>query len=122
MVFFPAGNMPPWPGLAPWDNLITIIFTLCIVGSYAINSSLFDVFIMLIFGFIGYLMQKADIPISPAVLGLILGPMAESHFRRSLLLSEGNFNIFFQSPISIFFFIMAIITLFSPILKRKRGQ
>ncbi len=101
-----------------------IFFILCVVGSYAINTNFFDVGVMLFFGILGYFMQKADISVSPAVLGLILGPMAESNFRRALLMSEGTYGIFFTSPIAWVFVILTLFTLLGPkigeILKKKK--
>jgi putative tricarboxylic transport membrane protein len=97
--------------------LTPIIFALCIVGSYAINNSLFDVKVMFISGIIGYFMNKLEFPSSPIILALILGPMAEGHFRRALVMSNGSASIFFTSPISLVFIIIAVITLFWPIVK-----
>ncbi|WP_320130237.1 tripartite tricarboxylate transporter permease [uncultured Sphaerochaeta sp.] len=98
----------------PKTILTPMIFILCIVGSYAINTSFFDVGVMLFFGILGYFMQKADISVSPAVLGIILGPMAESNFRRALLMSEGSYKIFFSSAIAIVFIALIFFTLFVP--------
>ena len=110
----------------PKSILTPMIFVLCVVGSYAINTSFFDVGVMLFFGVLGYFLQKADASVSPAVLGLILGPMAESNFRRALLMSEGNYGIFFTSPIAWVFLILTVITLFGPFigdyLKKRKAQ
>lgn len=110
----------------PKSLLTPMIFVLCVVGSYAINTSFFDVGVMLFFGVLGYFLQKADASVSPAVLGLILGPMAESNFRRALLMSEGNYGIFFTSPIAWVFLILTVITLFGPFigdyLKKRKAQ
>jgi putative tricarboxylic transport membrane protein len=110
----------------PKPILTPMIFVLCVVGSYAINTSFFDVGVMLFFGVLGYFLQKADASVSPAVLGLILGPMAESNFRRALLMSEGNYGIFFTSPIAWVFLILTVITLFGPFvgdyLKKRKTQ
>jgi putative tricarboxylic transport membrane protein len=76
----------------------TLLF--CILGAYSINQSVFDVWVMLGFGVIGYLLRKLDFPLAPAVLGLILGPMLEKSLRTSLEMSAGDFSIFFTRPIS----------------------
>ncbi|MFI3173253.1 MAG: tripartite tricarboxylate transporter permease [Eubacteriales bacterium] len=102
----------------PKPILTPIIMVLCVVGSYSINNNLFDVGVMVVFGLIGYFLQKLKVPTSPAVLALILGPLAESHFRRALLMSEGAFTTFFSTPISIFFLIMTALTLVGPMLKK----
>lgn len=106
----------------PKTILTPIIFVLCIVGSYAINNNFFDIGIMMFFGFIGYFMSKIQVPASPAVLGLILGPLAEKNFRTALLKSKGDYMTFIQSPISIFFLIMVIITLFVPFIKKLKKK
>jgi len=101
----------------PKEILVPIIFLLCFVGSFALNNNIFDVIVMLVFGIIGYFMSKVEISASPAVLGLILGPMAESHFRRSLLMSKGNLATFFSTGICWFFFILIIVSLGIPVLR-----
>ncbi|MGG1662007.1 tripartite tricarboxylate transporter permease [Brevibacillus sp. NRS-1366] len=101
----------------PKSILTPMILVLCIVGSYAINNSFFDVGVMLVSGIIGYFMQKKDFPASPIVLALILGPMAESQFRRSLALSDGSYDIFFTRPITCLLLVVSLLTLFTPIIK-----
>ena len=73
-----------------------------ILGSYALRNNMFDVGAMLLIAVIGYFFLKLEIPIAPIVLALILGPLAESNLRRSLLLSQGSASIFFTRPICIF--------------------
>ena len=102
----------------PKAILTPVILMLCVVGSYAINNNLFDVIIMLIAGIIGYYMQKFDFPASPIVLAIILGPMAESNFRRALALSNGTYEIFYTRPITLVLLLLSIITLFTPIIKK----
>lgn len=111
----------------PKTVLVPIIFLLCIVGSYAINNSFFDVGVMMVSGIAGYFMDKIKVPASPAVLGLILGPLAESNMRRALVMSEGSWGIFFQSPISLFFLFLILVSLFAPavagaVKKRRSGR
>jgi len=76
---------------------------------------------MLLFGIIGYFWQKVEISSSPAVLGLILGPMAESHFRRALLMSNGSYATFLSTGICWVFFILIIISLIIPILQKRNA-
>lgn len=104
----------------PKTILTPIIFVLCIVGSYAINNNFFDVGVMMVFGIIGYFMSKVEIPASPAVLGIILGPLAEKNFRTALLKSSGSYTTFIKSPISIFFLFMIVITLLVPFIKQYK--
>lgn len=101
----------------PKPILTPIIFVLCVVGSYAMRNNVFDVAVMLVAGIIGYFMSKVKIPTSPAILGLILGPMAEKNFRTALLKSGGNIQTFFASPISWFFILLIVLTLFGDPMK-----
>lgn len=102
----------------PKSILTPTIMALCIVGTYAINNSMFDVGIMLISGLIGYFMQKWDFPPSPIVLALIMGPMAESSFRRALSLSGGSYDFLYTRPITAAFLIVAMSSLFVPVIRR----
>jgi len=77
-----------------------LVIVLSIVGSYAIHNNIFDSAMMLLFGFIGYLMKKVGIDAGPAVLGLILGPMAEENWRRAMMMSGGSLNILFKGKIN----------------------
>ncbi|WP_422444927.1 tripartite tricarboxylate transporter permease [Thermoanaerobacterium sp. DL9XJH110] len=97
--------------------LTPIIFLLCFIGSYAINNSFFDVGVMLLSGIIGYVFMKLDFPASPIVLALILGPMAESNLRRSLIMSGGNIFILFTRPIAAILLFFGIVTLLAPIFR-----
>jgi putative tricarboxylic transport membrane protein len=76
----------------------TLLF--CLLGAYSINQSVFDIWVMLGFGIVGYLLRKLDFPLAPAVLGLILGPMLEKSLRTSLEMSGGDFSTFLTRPIS----------------------
>ncbi len=98
--------------------LTPIIFVLCIIGSYAMKNSLFDVWVMLIAGIVGYFLGKLKVPTSPAILGLILGPMAEKNFRTALLKSGGDPSVFFNSVICWFFIVLILFSLFGDKCKR----
>ncbi|PZX15233.1 TctA family transporter [Palleronia aestuarii] len=84
----------------PSRILMPIILMFCIVGSFAINNSPTGIIIMLVFGIIGFLMEENDIPIAPAILGLVLGPMLEQNFVTSMIKSQGSFLAFFERPIA----------------------
>ncbi|WP_255679587.1 tripartite tricarboxylate transporter permease [Brevibacillus humidisoli] len=101
----------------PKEYLTPIILVLCLIGAYALNNNVFDVWVMLGSGMIGYVMQRYGFPVSPIILALILGPMAESNLRRALVMSEGSYAIFFARPISLALLILAIITLFTPLIR-----
>jgi TctA family transporter len=100
----------------PYHFLFSLILLLCIIGSYITNNNPYDVVIMAIFGLIGYLMKKFDYEAAPLVLALVLGPMMETALRRSLVLSDGGFWIFFSRPITATFLAVALLILLSPAL------
>lgn len=107
----------------PKQILTPIVFILCVVGCYAINNSMFDIFVMMVFGLIGYLMNKLNFPVSPIVLALILGPMIEGEFRRSLLMSYGSTTVFFTRPICLFLLgLTALSIIGSYIAQRKKEK
>jgi putative tricarboxylic transport membrane protein len=104
----------------PYHFLFSLILLLCIIGSYITNNNAYDVIIMVTFGLIGYLMKKLNYEAAPLVLALVLGPMMEKALQRSLMISEGEFGIFFTRPISASFLIMALLILLSPLFLRKK--
>jgi putative tricarboxylic transport membrane protein len=93
----------------PEGLLMPVIGVLCVIGSFAISNSTFDVIVMLTFGLLGYVMLKVGLPLAPLLLALILGPIAESNFRRSMVMSQQDLTIFFTRPISS---IILIVTIF----------
>lgn len=93
--------------------LTPVIFFLCVVGSYAMRFSFFDVGLSLIIGVIAYFMEYYGYSVSPILLALILGPMAEQNLRRSLIISHGDALIFFKRPLSAAFLILAIVVIIS---------
>lgn len=109
----------------PFAILTPLIIVVCAIGSYAVHNSMLDVWYMLIFGVIGYVFKKLDYPLAPLVLALVLGDMAESALRQSLIISQGSLAIFFTRPIAgaitvvaLFFFVMPVLT---PWLRKLRG-
>jgi putative tricarboxylic transport membrane protein len=108
----------------PFTILAPIIFILCIVGGYAPTKDMHDVWLMLIFGVVGYFMRKLDYPLAPAVLAIVLGPLAESSVRQSLIMSHGSFAIFVDRPISAVIMAIAVLLFVLPIVKimRKRRE
>jgi putative tricarboxylic transport membrane protein len=103
----------------PYAILFPLIFLFCLIGSYSLNRSAFDIAIMIFFGIIGYLMKKFHYEAAPLVLAFVLGPMLEENLRQSLLISKGDFSIFFTRPISAVFLIVSLILLLSPVWARK---
>jgi putative tricarboxylic transport membrane protein len=97
------------------------ILALVMSGVYTVHMSLFDVGIVLAAGMLGYFMKYFDFPFLPAVLGVVLGNLVESNYRRSLVLSGGDFDIFFQDPIAVAFFIVAAIIMMGALLTEWRA-
>lgn len=106
-----------WVLRMPFTILAPIIFVLCLIGGYAPTQDMHDVWLMFVFGIVGYLMRKLDYPMAPAVLAIVLGPLAETSMRQSLLMSSGSFEIFFFRPISGSIMVIAIILLCMPLVK-----
>ncbi|MDA7945846.1 MAG: tripartite tricarboxylate transporter permease [Hyphomicrobiaceae bacterium] len=106
-----------WVLKLPFTLLAPIIFVLCLVGGYAPTQDMHDVWLMLLFGVVGYLMRKLDYPLAPAVLAIVLGPLAEPALRQSLLINNGSFDIFFTRPYSAPIMITALVLLALPLLK-----
>ena len=84
--------------------------------------TLHDLWLMLIFGVVGYLLRKLDYPVAPAVLAIVLGPIAEPAMRQSLLLSQGDPTIFFTRPISGVIMVAAVILIVLPMVKIMRDR
>jgi putative tricarboxylic transport membrane protein len=90
-----------------------VIFTLCVVGSFAIQSRVFDVRVMVFFGILGFLMKEMEYPVAPMILGLILGTMLDTNFRRALVIAEGEILPFISRPICLVLIFFIVITLVS---------
>lgn len=106
----------------PFTILAPIIYILCVVGGYAPTQDMHDVWLMLIFGVVGYLMRKLEYPLAPAVLAIVLGPLAEASMRQSLIMSHGEMSIFVERPISGIITVAAIALLLAPLLKYFRRR
>ncbi|TKW66093.1 MAG: C4-dicarboxylate ABC transporter permease [Paracoccus denitrificans] len=106
----------------PTQLLAPMIFILATVGVFAIHNSMFEVWLMLGFGILGYIMEKLDIPTAPAVLAVILGPIAEENLRRALLISNDGFLGLFQGPISMILIALIVATTGLPLLRRMLSK
>jgi len=108
----------------PYSALGPIIVICCIVGTYSVQNAMMDVWLMLGFGLAGFLLEKIGFPLVSIILGVVLGPIAESELRRSLAMSRGDFSIFLERPISAILLGLAIIlvslTVVSPVLRRRK--
>ena len=108
----------------PRSILNTVILALSVVGTYAVQASMFDVIVMLVFGGLGYLMTKQEIPRAPMVLALILGPILEENFRRWLSLADGQYgatllHAYTHNPVSIVLSLIVVATLVFPLIRRN---
>jgi putative tricarboxylic transport membrane protein len=95
----------------PREMLIPVVFSLCILGPYALTQRLFDVYVMLAFGVLGYLMRLMRYPMAPMILGIILGGMIDQNFRRALVLFERDPYSFLSRPIGIILLALCLLTL-----------
>jgi len=95
----------------PYAYLYPLIIMFCIIGVYEVNNSIIDVWIMLIMGVFGYLLRKFDFDPAPLVLGLVITPTFELSLRQSLVMSSGDWTIFFQRPIAATLFAVSAILL-----------
>ncbi len=101
----------------PYTILMCFIVIFATVGSYAVNNNLFEVWMMLGFGVLGYVMKKLQYPVVPLILGLVLGRLAENSLRQALTISGGSLAIFFTRPISALFMAAAILAYLSPVFR-----
>ena len=94
-------TVPFWAAILriPFSVIAPVIIVICAIGAYTVHSSMWDVWMMLVFGVLGYLFKKLKYPLAPLVLALVLGDMAESSFRQSMLLSQGSVAIFWSNPL-----------------------
>lgn len=100
----------------PQSIMTPCIIVMCVMGSYAINNNIFECFVMIAFGLIGFFMKQFGFPITPLCIALVLGKLFETNLRRSLILSNGNPFVFFTRPISHAILLLAVFMLFFPII------
>jgi len=106
----------------PFSIIAPIILVACAVGAYTVNNALFDVWLMVGFGIAGYLLVKLGYPIAPLVLALVLGDLAESSFRQSMLLSQGSLSIFWSNGLVSAIFGLGILLLVWPLISWVRER
>jgi len=109
-----------------WVRLLTIprpllyagIMVFATLGTYSLNHSVVDLATLYLIGLVGFLMRRFDFPVAPAVIGLILGPLAEQQLRRALAISQGDYTIFVTRPISAALLAVAAVALLGPLVAR----
>jgi TctA family transporter len=107
----------------PKSFLLPVVLAFCVVGSYSLGNRMFDVWIMLLFGLIGFAMERNKIPLAPFVIGFVLGPIAEKNLSAGLMSSNGDYSPLVTRPISLGFLVVSLILLLLPFwtrLKRSR--
>ncbi|HEY5623249.1 MAG TPA: tripartite tricarboxylate transporter permease, partial [Gammaproteobacteria bacterium] len=105
----------------PRSILMPTIAVLCVVGSFALRNSLFDVYVMFAFGLLGIAMKWFDIPVVPLLLALVLGRPLEEHLRIALTGSQGDVSVFFTSPFSVLFLSLAAVSIGWTIFSTRRS-
>ncbi|HLB16088.1 MAG TPA: tripartite tricarboxylate transporter permease [Burkholderiales bacterium] len=101
----------------PFSIIAPVILVVCAIGAYTVNNSVFDVYLMLVFGVAGYVMRKLEYPLAPLVLALVLGDAAESAFRQAMLMSQGNPSILFANALVGGMTTLALVLLFWPLIQ-----
>ncbi|RZI70222.1 MAG: tripartite tricarboxylate transporter permease, partial [Variovorax sp.] len=102
----------------PFSIIAPIIVVICAIGAYTVHTALLDIWLMMLFGVIGYAFKKLDYPLAPLVLALVLGDKAEDAFRQSMLLSQGELSIMVANPLVGSITGLALILLFWPLISR----
>jgi putative tricarboxylic transport membrane protein len=106
----------------PSAILTALILLFMVIGAYTINFSVFDVFVMIGFGLLGLALRHLEIPLAPMVLTLVLGPLMERSLRESLEISQGDFSIFLNRPISAVLIALGLLIICSPLLKLRKPK
>jgi TctA family transporter len=109
----------------PYHLLFPIILVFCGIGVFSVNNSGFDVYLMALFGVLGYILAKLECEPAPLLLGFILGPMMEENMRRALVLARGDFTVFVTRPISaamLLIALLALVAVLSPVVRKKREE
>jgi putative tricarboxylic transport membrane protein len=111
--------------LLPKGFLLPVIMVFCVVGSFALDNTMFDVWVMLAFGLVGFFLERAKIPLGPFVIGFVLAPLAEAKLRTGLMMTAGSITPMFTRPLSLLFLLIAVVMLIWPLYgewRRNRGD
>jgi putative tricarboxylic transport membrane protein len=113
-------TVPWWAAILriPFAIIAPVIVVICSIGAYTVHNNIFDVYMMVVFGVLGYLFKKLKYPLAPLVLALVLGDMAETAFRQSMLLSRGELSIFWSNPLVGSIVTLALVLLAWPLISR----
>lgn len=106
----------------PFSIIAPIIVVICAIGAFTVHNAMLDIWLMLLFGVIGYVFKKLDYPLAPLVLALVLGDRAEDSFRQSMLISQGDLSVFFSNWLVGSITGLALVLLLWPLLPRRRAK
>lgn len=106
----------------PRSFVLPVVTMFCVIGSYALNNTMFDIWVMLLFGGIGFLLERARIPLGPFVIGFVLAPLAEEKLRSGLMMTAGDITPIFTRPFPLFFTITAVALLIWPMVSDYRRK
>ncbi|MEM7698557.1 MAG: tripartite tricarboxylate transporter permease [Verrucomicrobiota bacterium] len=104
----------------PRHYLLPVILTFCVIGSFALSNRFFDVWVMLAFGGLGFLLESWRIPLAPLVIGFVLGPIAEENLSAGLMSTNGDWSPLLTRPISLSLLVVAVVLLVVPLLRGRR--
>jgi putative tricarboxylic transport membrane protein len=113
-------TVPWWAAILriPFSIIAPVIVVICAIGAYTVHHNMFDVYMMLVFGVVGYFFKKLKFPLAPLVLALVLGDMAETAFRQSMLLSKGSLAIFWSNGLVGTIMALALMLLYWPLISK----
>ena len=106
----------------PRELLMPVVFTLCVIGPFALTQRVFDIWVMVAFGLIGFVLRQMKYPMAPLVLGIILGALLDKSLRRGLILTDGDFLPFLTRPISAFFVLLIILSIGAGLAPVRRAM
>ena len=106
----------------PFSVIAPVIMVICAIGAYTVHNSMFDVWMMLVFGVEGYVFKKLQYPLAPLVLAIVLGDRAEASFRQAMLVSQGELGVFFSNGLVGTLTGLALFLLFWPVLSAVLGK
>jgi len=102
----------------PFSIIAPVIVVICAIGAYSVHSAMLDIWLMMLFGVVGYVFKKLDYPLAPLVLALVLGDRAEDSFRQAMLIAQGDMRIFFSNGLVGSITALALVMLFWPLVSR----
>jgi len=110
--------VPLWASILriPFTIIAPIIIVVCAIGAYTVHNAMFDIWLVLIFGIVGYLFKKLNYPLAPMVLALVLGGKAEDSFRQAMLVSQGDIGVMWSNPLVGTITTLSLLMLFWPLI------